>query len=152
MSTASGEVVEMSSSDPALAARIVGDTYSPDMLSDHKGPYFSHEKAKLAQRPYLIAPHELYAKLTESTLLLTQISLAKYVMKNPRFLDAKIYHVNVDKLTILDKGNGKTWDLPVPGLPEKVQTPTTPRTRRARDPAVDSSFDNLSASRKGRST
>ncbi|KAJ7208403.1 hypothetical protein C8J57DRAFT_1540697 [Mycena rebaudengoi] len=88
------------------------------------------------------------------TLFSAQISLATYVMKdkNPKFLDTKIYHVNVDKLTILDKGDGKTWDPSVPVLLEKVQTPTMPRTKRARDPAVDRSFNNLSPSKKGRST
>lgn len=68
------------------------------MLSDHKGAYFSHEKAKLVQRPYkdedghLIAPHELYSKLTEGTLFSAQISLSTYVMKdkNPKFLDSKV--------------------------------------------------------------
>ncbi|KAJ7674295.1 hypothetical protein B0H17DRAFT_1208103 [Mycena rosella] len=96
----------------AVLARKVGDTYSPDMLPDHKGSYFAHDKAKLVQRPYkdedgfLIAPHELYSKLTEGTLFSAQISLSTYIIKdrNPRFMDSKIYHINVDKLTVLNPG------------------------------------------------
>ncbi|KAJ7865049.1 hypothetical protein B0H14DRAFT_2574175 [Mycena olivaceomarginata] len=104
-----GEDVEMSGSDSAGSARKVGDTYSPDMLPDHKVPYFSHEKSRLVQRQFkdengnLIAPHELYGKLTEGTLFSAQDH-------NPRFMDSKVYHVNVEKLTILDKGDGAPWN------------------------------------------
>ncbi|KAJ6627743.1 hypothetical protein B0H10DRAFT_2210259 [Mycena sp. CBHHK59/15] len=80
-----------------VPARKVGDTYSPNLPSDHKGPYFAHDKAKLVQRHYkdedgnLIAPHKLYEKLTEGTLFLAQISLATYVIKekNPKWNDSK---------------------------------------------------------------
>ncbi|KAJ6603088.1 hypothetical protein B0H10DRAFT_2229932 [Mycena sp. CBHHK59/15] len=97
----------------------------------------------------LIAPHELYVKLTEGTLFSAQVSLPTYINKdrNPRFLDSEVYHVNVEKLTILDKGDGAPWNPPSPSLPSAV--PTTP-SKRARDPAVDSAFDNLSPSKKSR--
>lgn len=54
----------------------LGDTYNPDCLPDHRGPFFVHEASKLVQRDYkgingeLIAPHELYQELTEGTLTL----------------------------------------------------------------------------------
>ncbi|KAJ7070331.1 hypothetical protein B0H15DRAFT_957720 [Mycena belliarum] len=140
-----GEDVDMAGgdkADAAILARKVGDTYPPALLSDHKGPYFAHEKAKL-----------LYAALTEGTLFSAQISLSTYVMKdkNPKFMDSKIYHINVDKLTILDKGNGPVWNPPVPALPGTVQSaPATPKGKRVRDPTVDSAFDNLSPSKKSR--
>lgn len=49
-----------------------------------------HDKAKLVQRDYrdadgsLIAPHELYSKLTEGTLVLVTVSLATYVIINQK--------------------------------------------------------------------
>jgi hypothetical protein len=49
--------------------RKIGDKYLPSKLSDHRGPYFAHDKAELVQWDYtdkdgkLIAPEELYAKL-----------------------------------------------------------------------------------------
>ncbi|KAJ7939736.1 hypothetical protein B0H13DRAFT_2300437 [Mycena leptocephala] len=148
--------VEMASDDraaTAIAARKVGDTYSPDMLPDHKGEYFAHEKAKLVQRPYkdehgmLIAPYELYSKLTEGTLFSVQVSLSMYVMKAPmgtKLKDSKIYHVNVEKLTILDPGYSAAWRPAIPTLP--TTAPATPKSKRVRDrdTAVDSAFDDLS--------
>ncbi|KAJ7307886.1 hypothetical protein DFH08DRAFT_823969 [Mycena albidolilacea] len=130
----------------AGSARKVSDTYSPDMLPDHKVPYFSHEKSRLVQRQFkdengnLIAPHELYGKLTEGTLFSAQDH-------NPRFMDFKVYHVNVEKLTILDKGDGAPWNPPSPGLPSA--TPPMP-SKRACDPAVNSAFDGLFPSKKAR--
>ncbi|KAJ6526542.1 hypothetical protein B0H10DRAFT_296081 [Mycena sp. CBHHK59/15] len=70
--------------------RQIGDTYPPDKLPDHQGPYFAHDRAKLVQRDYrdvdgsLIAPHELYEKLTEGTLVLVMISLATYVITDQK--------------------------------------------------------------------
>ncbi|KAJ7934237.1 hypothetical protein B0H13DRAFT_2305960 [Mycena leptocephala] len=49
------------------------------------------------------------------------------------------------KLTILDKGDGAAWNPPPPDLPSAA--PSTP-SKRARDPAVDSAFDDLSPSKK----
>lgn len=69
------------------------------MFPDHKGSYFAHNKAKLVQRPYkdedgnLIAPYELYSKLTEGTLFSAQISLSTYIIKekpNSKFMDSKV--------------------------------------------------------------
>ncbi|KAJ7857944.1 hypothetical protein B0H14DRAFT_2578114 [Mycena olivaceomarginata] len=85
----------------------------------------------------------LYGKLTEGTLFSAQVSLSTYINKdyNPRFMDSKVYHVNVEKLAILDKGDGAPWNPPSPDLPSVA--PSTP-SKRARDPAVDSAFDDLS--------
>ncbi|KAJ7743697.1 hypothetical protein DFH07DRAFT_964027 [Mycena maculata] len=47
---------------------------------------FAHEKAQLTQNDYtdregkFIAPEELYATLTEDTLVLVMVSLATYVI------------------------------------------------------------------------
>ncbi|KAJ7330809.1 hypothetical protein DFH08DRAFT_814896 [Mycena albidolilacea] len=130
----------------AGSARKFGDTYSPDMLPDHKVPYFPHEKSRLVQRQFkdengnLIAPHELSGKLTEGTLFSAQDH-------NPRFMDSKVYHVNVEKLTVLDKGDGAPWNPSSPGLPSA--TPSTP-SKRACDPAINSAFDGLFPSKKAR--
>ncbi|KAJ6556236.1 hypothetical protein B0H19DRAFT_1152234 [Mycena capillaripes] len=158
------EDIEMISTDrtaAAILARKVGDTYSPDMLPDHRGSYFAHDKAKLVQRAYkdedgnLIAPHELYSKLTEGTLFSAQISLSTYIIKdnNPKFMDSKVYHINVDKLTILDPGYDVAWAPAIPTLPEKARH-STPRTKRSRerDSSVDNAFNNLSPSKKSRAT
>ncbi|KAJ7492128.1 hypothetical protein FB451DRAFT_1551547 [Mycena latifolia] len=65
----------------------IGDTYDPNMLPDHRGPYFNHKISKLVQRNYqdldgsLIAPHELYVKLTEGTLFSAQITLHTYISR-----------------------------------------------------------------------
>ncbi|KAJ7826790.1 hypothetical protein B0H14DRAFT_2595642 [Mycena olivaceomarginata] len=151
-----GENVEMSGSDSAGSARKVGDTYSPDMLPDHKVPYFSHEKSRLVQRQFkdengnLIAPHELYGKLTEGTLFSAQVSLSTYSTRTTirdSWTPRQVYHVNVEKLTILDKGDGALWNPPSPGLPSA--TPLTP-SKRACDPAVNSAFDSLFPSKKAR--
>ncbi|KAF7358072.1 hypothetical protein MVEN_00855000 [Mycena venus] len=99
-----------------------------------RGTYFNHVKAMMPQRDYkdedgdLIAPHE-----------------------NPKFLDSKIYHVNVEKLTILDPGNGPAWDPEIPTLPGTApSTPSTSRIRQ-RDAAVDDAFDDASPSKRPRS-
>ncbi|KAJ7757859.1 hypothetical protein B0H14DRAFT_3511808 [Mycena olivaceomarginata] len=110
--------VEMAGDDraaTAIAARKVGDTYSPDMLPDHKGEYFAHEKASLFS-------------LTEGTLFSVQVSLSMYVMKAPmgtKLKDSKIYHVNVEKLSILDPGYGAAWRPAIPTLP--TTAPATPQ-------------------------
>ncbi|KAJ7321292.1 hypothetical protein DFH08DRAFT_818660 [Mycena albidolilacea] len=97
----------------------------------------------------LIAPQDLYGKLTKGTLFSAQVSLSTYINKehNPRVMDSKVYHVNVQKATILDKGDGAPWNPPSPDLPSAV--PSTP-SKRARDPAVESAFDDLSSSKKAR--
>ncbi|KAJ6570780.1 hypothetical protein B0H10DRAFT_1964510 [Mycena sp. CBHHK59/15] len=153
------DMASVNATTAAVLARKVGDTYSPDLLADHKGDYFAHDKVKLVQRPYkdenghLIAPHELYSKLVEETLFSAKISLSMYIMKdrNPRFLYSKIYHINVEKLTILDPGYGPAWTPAIPTLP--TNAPSTPKTKRARerDAAVDDAFDNLSPSKISRS-
>lgn len=73
--------------------RKVGDTYEPDCLPDHRGPYFAHQEAKLVQRDYrdsdgnLIAPHELYGMLTEGTLFSAQITMPSYIF--PGFVEGR---------------------------------------------------------------
>ncbi|KAJ6569068.1 hypothetical protein B0H19DRAFT_1124452 [Mycena capillaripes] len=73
---------------PQTAERKIGDTYPPSVLSDHRGPCFSHNKAVVTQRDYtdtegnLIAPGELYSTLTEGTLVLVTVYFVTYVMKD----------------------------------------------------------------------
>ncbi|KAJ7929496.1 hypothetical protein B0H13DRAFT_1859708 [Mycena leptocephala] len=128
-------------------------------MSDHKGTYFNHVRAMMTQRDYkdedgdLIAPHEYYEKLREGTLVLAKVSLSFYTFKdrNPKFLDSKIYHLNVEKLTILDPGNDPDWDPEIPTLPGTApSTPSTSRIRQ-REAAVDDAFDDASPSKKPRS-
>ncbi|KAJ7189941.1 hypothetical protein GGX14DRAFT_408393 [Mycena pura] len=120
------------------AERKIGDKYSPSKLSDHRGPYFAHDKAELVQRDYtdkdgkLIAPEELYATLTEGTLVLVVVSLATYVIKDQKtesgasLPDKKIYHVLVDRLKVLDRGDAQPWNPPVPEIPEtRTYSPMT---------------------------
>ncbi|KAJ6606903.1 hypothetical protein B0H10DRAFT_2439874 [Mycena sp. CBHHK59/15] len=136
--------------------RQIGDTYPPDKLPDHQGPYFAHDRAKLVQRDYrdvdgsLIAPHELYEKLTEGTLVLVMISLATYVItdqktaKGDPMADKKIYHVLVDRLKILDRGDGQAWAPAIPTMPERRYFSSgSPAKKRARDSAADAAFENF---------
>ncbi|KAJ7448419.1 hypothetical protein FB451DRAFT_1243090 [Mycena latifolia] len=136
--------------------RQVGDTYPPNRLPDHKGPYFAHDKAKLVQRDYrdvdgsLIAPHELYEKLTEGTLVLVMVSLVTYVItgqtneKGEPMTNKKIYHILVERLKILDHGDGQPWSPAVPALPEgRHFSAGTPSRKRPRDNATDIAFDNF---------
>ncbi|KAF8214532.1 hypothetical protein K438DRAFT_1749635 [Mycena galopus ATCC 62051] len=146
--TTSNNVADVDMETTQVAERKVGDHYPPDLLPDHQGPYFAHEKAKLVQRDYrdadgtLIALHELYSKLTEGTLVLLTVSFATYVMTNqPGRKDRKVYHVLVDRLKILDHGDGDAWDPPVPALPERRYSPATPK--RGRDDAADAAFDSF---------
>ncbi|KAJ6612629.1 hypothetical protein B0H10DRAFT_2192374 [Mycena sp. CBHHK59/15] len=143
--------VDMAHSEPT--ERKIGDKYPPSKLSDHWGPYFAHEKAELVQRDYtdkegkLIAPEELYATLTEGTLVLVMVSLATYVIRDQKtekgvpLPDKKIYHVLVDRLKVLDRGDVQPWNPPVPEMPEaRVYSPMTPQ-RKARDDATDTAFN-----------
>ncbi|KAJ7721685.1 hypothetical protein B0H14DRAFT_3520579 [Mycena olivaceomarginata] len=81
----------MSGLDSAGSARKVSAMYSPDMLPNHKGPYFSHEKSRLVQHQIkdekgnLIVPCELCGKLTEGTLFSAQVSLLTYINKVDTF-------------------------------------------------------------------
>ncbi|KAJ6554114.1 hypothetical protein B0H10DRAFT_2446512 [Mycena sp. CBHHK59/15] len=152
LSDGAPDVEEMEATE--VTERKVGDHYPPDDLPDHRGPYFAHDKAKLVQRDYkdvdgnLIAPHELYSKLTEGTLVLVTVSLVKYVITNQKSekgeakADRKVYHVLVDRLKILDHGDGEAWNPPIPALPERrYYSPATPK--RGRDVAADAAFDGF---------
>ncbi|KAJ7791030.1 hypothetical protein B0H14DRAFT_3161100 [Mycena olivaceomarginata] len=118
--------------------RKVGDTYPSSMLPEVQGPFYALDKARLFQRDYrdadnsLIAPWELTRKLVEGTLVLVMVSFVTYV-----------YHVQVDKLRILDPGNGEPSTPPVPVLPEHRFSPSTPSKRRPRDDATDAAFDSF---------
>ncbi|KAJ6615716.1 hypothetical protein B0H10DRAFT_2435314 [Mycena sp. CBHHK59/15] len=146
LSDGAPDVEEMEATE--VTERKVGDHYPPDDLPDHRGPYFAHDKAKLVQRDYkdvdgnLIAPHELYSKLTEGTLVLVTVSLVTYVITNQKSekgeakADRKVYHVLVDRLKILDHGDGEAWNPPIPALPERrYYSPATPK--RGRDVAAE---------------
>ncbi|KAJ7259060.1 hypothetical protein C8J57DRAFT_1515768 [Mycena rebaudengoi] len=132
----------------AASERRVGDTYSPKKHPDHRGEYFNHFKAKLVQRDFkdidgtLIAPHELYEKLTEGTLILFQVSLITYIIADDK---KKIYHALVERLSILDRGYGKPWKPAIPSLPERKTYPSSPN-KRSRDSATDAAFDNFTTS------
>ncbi|KAJ7112152.1 hypothetical protein C8R44DRAFT_985147 [Mycena epipterygia] len=132
-----------------VTERKVGDTYPPSKLPEVQGPFYALDKAQLVQRDYrdvdnsLIGPHELTAKLTEGTLVLVMLSFATYVITDQKFEILQIYHVQVDKLRILDHGNGERWILPPPTMPERRFSPSTPSRRRARDDAADAAFDSF---------
>jgi hypothetical protein len=59
----------------------------------------------------------------------------------------QVYDINVEGITILDKGDGAPWNPPPPELASAI--PST-SSKRARDPAVNSTFDSLSPSKKAR--
>ncbi|KAJ7031474.1 hypothetical protein C8F04DRAFT_1110354 [Mycena alexandri] len=141
---------------PAIKERKIGDTYPPSVLSDHRGPCFEHDKAVVTQRDYtdangnLIAPSELYSTLTEGTLVLVTVYFATYVMKDLKTdrgdpqVDRKVYHLIIDKLKVLDRGNGEPWDPPVPTMPERrTYSPGASPRKRARDDATDAAFNNF---------
>jgi hypothetical protein len=55
----------------------------------------------------------------------------------------QVYHVLIDKLRILDHGDGEPFVASIPVAPE-TRFPTTP-TKRARDDAADSAFDSFAS-------
>ncbi|KAJ7739228.1 hypothetical protein DFH07DRAFT_965773 [Mycena maculata] len=133
---------------PSPKERKIGDTYNPDCLPDHRGPYFAHRESKLVQRDYrdldgdLIAPYELYEKLTEGTLFSAQISMHTYIFPGKRGnTRSKIYHIYIDKLRIHDKGFGEAWHPPIPSLPSADPSSPRKRARAERDDEADKSFD-----------
>ncbi|KAJ7618570.1 hypothetical protein FB45DRAFT_1063211 [Roridomyces roridus] len=89
-----------------------------------------------------IAAHEYWETLTEGTLSPTPGS-------PPRFLDPKIYHVDIEKLTILDEGDGEPWTPEVPAG-EVLAGPSTPTAVIRPRVEVDDAFDDLSPSKKAR--
>ncbi|KAJ7257456.1 hypothetical protein C8J57DRAFT_550789 [Mycena rebaudengoi] len=115
MESETSEVISLPMSD-----RKVGDTYSPNILPDHRGPYFAHKTAKVVQREYTdeeginISPDELYLKLTEGTLFTATITFETFIIKerqNPgRWNDKKIYHLYISKLKILDRWHRHSVD------------------------------------------
>ncbi|KAJ7852202.1 hypothetical protein B0H14DRAFT_3450916 [Mycena olivaceomarginata] len=145
--------VVMNGMQVASGERQIGDKYPPDCLPDHRDPYFAHDKAQLIQRDYrdldgsLIAPHELYEKLVEGTLVLVTVSLVTYIITGqltgngaPK-PDRKVYHMIVDQLKILDHGDGEPWNPPIPSLPDRRYSPMTPK--RPRDAAADAAFNSF---------
>ncbi|KAJ6532526.1 hypothetical protein B0H19DRAFT_1272788 [Mycena capillaripes] len=149
-----GTDVVMDSTGISNRERQIGDKYPPDSLQDHRGPYFAHEKAQLIQRDYrdsdgsLIAPHELYGKLVEGTLVLVKVSLVTYIITGQTTEngapkpDRKVYHILVDQLKILDHGDGEPWNPPIPSLPERrYYSPMT--SKRPND-----AFNNFGSSRQ----
>ncbi|KAJ7240097.1 hypothetical protein C8J57DRAFT_1527826 [Mycena rebaudengoi] len=141
-STATPKKTEDVDMTASLTERRIGDTYDPNLLPDHRGPYFNHKDAKLIQRDIrdhddtLIAPHELYSRLTEGTLFTALVSFETYV-----------YHIHIERLKVIDRGYGIPWHHPAPTLP------STP-TKRARDPdaeankAANTAFESLSPTKK----
>ncbi|KAJ7891821.1 hypothetical protein B0H14DRAFT_3428246 [Mycena olivaceomarginata] len=133
------EMTDVDIVPPEPTERKIGDKYLPSKLSDHRRPYFAHDKAEL----------ELYATLTEGTLVLVVVSLATYVIRDQKtdsgvcgvsLPDKKIYHILIDRLRVLDRGDAEPWNPPVPEIPEaRVYSPMTPQ-RRARDDTADTAF------------
>ncbi|KAJ7445586.1 hypothetical protein FB451DRAFT_1412619 [Mycena latifolia] len=139
------EMTDVDKVVPEIAERNVGDKYPPSVLSDYRGPFFAHEKAQLTQRDYrdadgkLIAPSELYHKLIEGTLVIDQKT-----ERGAPIPDKKIYHVFVDRLRILDRGDGEVWDPVVPTIPEhQFYSPMNSPQKRGRDDAADTAFNNF---------
>jgi hypothetical protein len=77
-------------------------------------------------------PHLSMSYLSVPLLLLLNDSA---IMQN---LWRQMYHVNVERLTLLDKGDGAPWTFSQPPFCWIIDT-----SKRARDPAVDSAFDDL---------
>lgn len=65
----------------------VGAFYPPDLLPDHQGPYFQHNKSKLVQLDVcdiendLVAPWNMYNKLQPGTLVLITMKLIIWIIK-----------------------------------------------------------------------
>ncbi|KAJ7056294.1 hypothetical protein C8F01DRAFT_1155552, partial [Mycena amicta] len=124
------------------------------MLPDHRGPFFQHVHAKLVQNDYrdtdntLIAPWERGVKLVEGTVILVSVSLVNYVIPYAQSKDGKcgrkVYHLLVNRLKVLDRGNGPAFAYAAPAAP----TPATPPSpvKRARNTAADNAFDNFAVS------
>ncbi|KAJ7789347.1 hypothetical protein B0H14DRAFT_2627325 [Mycena olivaceomarginata] len=125
-SETSGDVNMEASQAPGSAIRIRLAGFPP-----FKDPYWALDRAVLVQRNHkdvdggLIAPHESNDKLTEGTLVLVQLKFVTYIMtdqkteKGEPMQDKKIYHILVDRLRILDHGDGEPWYPPVPTIPER---------------------------------
>ncbi|KAJ7884393.1 hypothetical protein B0H14DRAFT_2564444 [Mycena olivaceomarginata] len=96
------EMTDVDIVPPEPTEHKIGDKYLPSKLSDHRGPYFAHDKAELVQWDYtdkdgkLIAPEELYATLkTDSGVSLpdkkidsessTAATLSHGIRPSPRF-------------------------------------------------------------------
>ncbi|KAJ7212585.1 hypothetical protein GGX14DRAFT_564340 [Mycena pura] len=109
---------------------------TPDQLPDHRGPYFAHDKTRLVQRDYMDVEA---VQLVTVSLVTVIINEKKNEKGEPK--DKKIYHVLADRLKILDHGDGKAWNPPVPALPERRFQPATPK--RGRDVAANAAFDGF---------
>ncbi|KAJ7713518.1 hypothetical protein B0H14DRAFT_3636041 [Mycena olivaceomarginata] len=161
--TTSNDVADVNMETTQVAERKVGHRYSPDLLPDHQGPYFAHEKAKLVQRDYrdvdgtLIAPHELYSKLTEGSLVLLTVSFATYLMANPGrktrkvrkpFCFIALSNESIRYTTFLSiDSRSSTMEMVTLGIhpfqrsPNPLYSPATPKRRR--DDAADAAFDSF---------
>ncbi|KAF8157748.1 hypothetical protein K438DRAFT_1986362 [Mycena galopus ATCC 62051] len=134
--------------DVTSAVRKIGDLYDPDMLTEHRGPFFAHSSnIKLVQRDHrninnqLIAPHELKKTLVEGTLFSAQITLHTYTFSSGNSAPNKIYHIYVEKLKILDRGYGEPWDIPIPNLPTPGPSPQKKRRLDDKDDTADDAFN-----------
>ncbi|KAF7314094.1 ATP-dependent DNA helicase [Mycena chlorophos] len=135
-----------------VADRAIGDKYAPSILMDHEGAFFQQEKAYCVQADVrdglgLIAPNELGEKLDEGTLVIATVALMTYVMPyaNPRKdrdgsvkVGRKIYQVQIERLRVLDGGNG----APFVYTPPTIVAPPSP-VKRARNTTVDTAFDEF---------
>ncbi|KAJ7867911.1 hypothetical protein B0H14DRAFT_2572635 [Mycena olivaceomarginata] len=80
------------------------------------------------------------------------LSFATYVITGQTteagrpILNKKVYHVLVDRLRILDHGDGEPWNPAVPAIPQsRIYSPVNSPQRRGRDDAADSAFSDFGA-------
>ncbi|KAJ7675284.1 hypothetical protein B0H17DRAFT_1140361 [Mycena rosella] len=115
---------------PITSIPSVNNKYDPDLLPDHRGPYFNHQVSKLVQRDHIdadekfIAPHELYGQLTKGTLFCARISFKTFIFKEGKY-PSKVLH----------KGYSSAWFPPIPSL-SSPSGPSTP-TKLHREPESD---------------
>jgi hypothetical protein len=56
----------------------------------------------------------------------------------------QVYHLIVDKLKVLDRGDGEPWNPPIPTMLEhRAYLPGTSPKKRVTDNAVDTAFNNF---------
>ncbi|KAJ7829505.1 hypothetical protein B0H14DRAFT_2594057 [Mycena olivaceomarginata] len=73
--------------------------------------------------------------------LVTYIIMSQSTNNGAPKPDRKVYHMIVDQLKILDHGDGKPWNPPIPSLPQRRYSPMTPK--RPRNAAADAAFNNF---------
>ncbi|KAJ7067565.1 hypothetical protein C8F01DRAFT_1365605 [Mycena amicta] len=124
-----------------VSERAVGDKFPLTSLPGWElGNYFGQREAYIEIRDYrdengdLIAPFEYRQKLRPGTLVSVSVSLATYVMAD---VQRVVHQVQVEKLRILDRGDGTPALLRMPPVVAAYSSPS----KRARDDSGDADFD-----------